>query len=93
MAQQPVRELMLIAVEAAAFLELSGDDVVDEDAAVEQMESIAARLQALPPAELEEFLRLVEEEAQRAARKGDRPLAEFLEGFPESFGLLPEDGA
>lgn len=81
------RVLMQIVVDELAFLEMSGDDVVDPDAAVRQLEGIAALLQELPSAERRQFLGFVKEQADRAARDEDRLLVEFLRKLPEALGL------
>lgn len=48
--------LMSAIVDAVLFLELSGNDIVDEDAAVGAMERMAAALRGLGPVEREQFV-------------------------------------
>jgi len=75
-------------VEAAAFLELSGDDVVHPDAAVQAMESIVASLARASDAEKAAVLaycRLRANEPSHDARRRD-----FYQGFGESFGLTDQ---
>jgi hypothetical protein len=81
------RLLMSIVLDALAFLELSGDDVVDPDAAVGLMESIAASLTALAPADRQEFLDFVEAQARDAAKRNDERVSRFLRSLPEALGL------
>ena len=79
-----VRTLVL---DALAFLELSGDEVVDPDAAVGLTESIAATLKALAPAERQEFIDFVEAQAQAAANRNDVRVSRFLHSLPDALGL------
>lgn len=55
--------LMQIVVECALFFELSGDDTLNEDAAVEMLETIAAGLQQLDDAAKERFRAFVHRRA------------------------------
>jgi hypothetical protein len=74
------------------FLELSGDDVVDPDSAVNALENIAHELGSIGDAErlaLREVLgELIEEE--QAGPSGSAPrreVIEFYQSFMENFGL------
>jgi hypothetical protein len=76
----------------AAFLELSGDDTVDPDSAVEAMEHIGVYLGRLPArrmAAIREQLARVAAHA-KAQRWGTEPV-EFFTEFVEHFGLSDED--
>ena len=79
--------LMNIVLDALAFLELSGDEVVHPDAAVGLVESIAACLKSLAPADRQVFLEFVEVEARAAALRDDSRVAQFLRTLPEALGL------
>jgi hypothetical protein len=81
------RTLMRAVLDAAAFLELADDETVDPDAAVEQMEQMAATLAGLSPEDRAELLGFAAESAEEARRAGDEERAEFLEGFGAGFGL------
>jgi hypothetical protein len=86
------RTLMRAVLDAAAFLELADDEILDPDAAVEQMEQMAVTLAELAPDERAGLLRFAAESAVEARASGDEERAEFLESFGESFGLDDEDG-
>jgi hypothetical protein len=82
-------------IEAALFLELSSDDLVDPDSAVRALESIAHELGSIGEAEraaLREALdELIAEE--QAGRNGSAPrqeVIEFYQSFFENFGLEEE---
>lgn len=75
-------------VEAIAFLELSGDDVLDADSAVAAMESIAA---ALGDSTLDERAAISSAVGRALQRERDgrnsRDAIEFYENFMDSMGL------
>ena len=82
-------------IEAALFLELSGDDVVDPDSAVKAMESIAYELSHSSDAEriaLREAVdELIDLERGVSPPRTPRPeVIEFLKSFMESVGLEGE---
>ena len=79
--------LMQIVIDEVAFLSLSSDDVLDQDAAVERLEHIAAALKALSPVDSAAFLAFIEEEAHRAELSGDAARLEFLRSIPDHLGL------
>ncbi len=71
-----------------AFLELSGDDTVDPDWAVEAMEHVAHYLGRLTEAEVGQVARQLASAAGYAHRKGwPERLVDFLEEFPEHCGV------
>jgi len=80
--------LMRALLDQAAFLELSGDDVIAPDAAVRQLEEIAAAMQSLLPEERAALLacsrRLADEERER---NGDAPRVHFLMSIGQRLGL------
>ena len=80
--------LMRLVLESAAFLELSGDDIVKPDSATAQLEEMAAQLQTLSEAErreLTEFAELLAREEKR--EHGRTPRSEFFLSIAEGFGL------
>jgi hypothetical protein len=79
-------------IEAARFLELSSDDLIDPDAAVKILESIALELVRSDDAErtaLREALdELIGEElAGREGCPSRQEVVDFYESFMENFGL------
>ena len=76
--------LMRAVVEAAAFLELAADDVLDPDVAVKELESMAYRLGQLNESEKRQLVAFTQAEADRASSVEYR---EFLRQFPEAMGL------
>lgn len=70
---------------SAAFLEISDDDAVDPDAAIEAMESVSAYLQRLP-SDRQQALR-----AALARLSAYGRLFDFLDGFFETSGPGGED--
>ena len=75
---------MRIVVGAAAFFELSDDDVLDADVAVKQLEWIASELQQLEPSAKDAVLAFVAAEAQGTT---DARYRAFLSELPEGLGL------
>jgi hypothetical protein len=75
---------MRIVLRTAAFLELCGDDVLDPDVAVKQLESIAAELQGLDSEARDELIELALREAEAAYDPAQR---DFLLSFADAFGL------
>jgi hypothetical protein len=85
----PVNEaLMRIVLDAAAFFELSGDDVVDPYIAVKQLEWISWELKGLDPSAKDAFVSLALAEAEATQ---DPRYRAFLLEFPEGLGLRDED--
>jgi hypothetical protein len=83
------KNLMTVVVETLAFLELSGDDVLNPDAALSQLEGAAATLDLLSPAEKAELVKFIRDYADEEEReKGPRERIDFFRAIPENFGLL-----
>jgi hypothetical protein len=77
-------------INAAAFLELSSDDVVNPDGAVKALESIAYTLHSASPEEISVIREALHEmtEVERAgAARAD--VLEFYEQFLENCGVTP----
>jgi hypothetical protein len=69
------KTLMRAVAESAAFVELSGDDIIDPDAAVAHMEQLGAVLQELSTEErkeLESFLVSMSESEKKAHGNQER---------------------
>ncbi len=79
----PVLAQLIVAV--VTFLEFSDASVVDEDAAVSQMENIAYVLGQLSQRHKDE---LVSELSKVAARTPDAVHREFIADLPGTFGLI-----
>ena len=84
---------MRIVVEVVVFLDLSGDDVVDPDAALSMLEWVSATLRELDDDERARLIAFVEREAERAETE---PLASdarrtFLRELPVAIGLREPD--
>ncbi len=88
-----MKSLAQAVVDAAAFLELSGDDVVSPDAAVDALESIAAALSEATREEKKCVLDYCAAQAKALvddASVGAAKRRAFYLGFEESFGLSDE---
>jgi hypothetical protein len=73
--------LMRALLQAAAFFELSSDEVLDPDAAVAALEDIAYLLRQLSAAEKKTLIAFVRAEAEAAESPAYRS---FLHDFPEA---------
>ena len=77
--------VLLAVLHADAFLQLSEDEAVDPDAAIEASESIGHYLRRLPPARVETVKRDLERLAAHARReKWPRDLVEFIRDYWEN---------
>ncbi len=82
------KQLLTIVVESLAFWELAGDELVDPDAAAEQMEGAVSTLRDLTPAEKAEFVSFVRNYAEEeVAEKGTPERIQFFRSLPENFEL------
>lgn len=79
------RVLVEIIAQLAVFLELAEEDVLKLEAAVQQQEDIASKLQQLTPAERTEFVRLLNEIAEENPFEAAR---EYLRSLPEAVGIV-----
>ena len=79
-----MHQLAKALIEAAAFLDLSSDEVVDPDSAVSVLEQIAAELALATPLELEVLQEVIDQKLQASRNGAER---EFYESFFEAFGL------
>ena len=81
--------LMKAVIESFVFLDNCDETVVDDDAAVAQMELLAAILSELDAHEREEFIRYVHEMvAEEEKGPGASERATFLKSLPENIGLI-----
>ena len=79
--------LMDAVVQAVVFLECSDSETVDEDAAVQMLEQIAATLQRLEPDQKNRFLNYLKQCAASADSEQDR---HAYEAMPGQLGLREE---
>ena len=78
-------------VHVIAFLGLSGEEVVDPDAATSQLEDVAAILRQLDESSRREFIACVEEIARRERdRSGDIARSAFIAALPSYLGIDAE---
>jgi hypothetical protein len=78
------QHIFQVVVDLVSFLALADDEIVDQDAALQQLENVAATLKRLPQGELDQFLTFI---AESAAQSEDRRRSEFLRSLPEQLGL------
>ena len=83
-----MRTLANAIIDLAAFLELSGDDIVDPDAAVNAMESLAFALKSATPEEVGAIRSAIRERLGSSSPER----AEFLRSFAENVGLAEQTG-
>jgi hypothetical protein len=76
-----------VITQVVLFLELSGDEIVDNDAAVNCMEQIAVTLQSLSSDERMRFVEYLHERAESLAPGDER---ECIRAMPRNLGLLNE---
>ncbi len=82
------KDLMTIVLEAAAFWELAGDEIVDPEAAAAQMEGVLSVLQRLTPEEKAELTNFAREYAAlEETQGGDAERVRFFRSFPDGLGL------
>ena len=82
-------KLMKSIVDFAAFLSLSGEDVVQPDAAVEQLEQLASTLKEMTHEDQQIFVHYINELARLEGQAGkDKRLTSFLETLPENLGIV-----
>jgi len=75
-------------IDLLAFLELSGDDVVNPDSAVQAMESAAATLQKLSPEDRRVFIDHLHHQTDVQRKRGaDQERVKFLESLAGNIGL------
>jgi hypothetical protein len=79
---------MQIIIDFAAFLELSGDDIIHPDAAVTQLEIMASGLRVLGEEDRRIFVQFIGDvAATRQAEGCSEELLNFLRSLPSDLGL------
>jgi hypothetical protein len=76
--------LMDVVVQTVLFLELSDQNIVDDDAAVAMLESIAATLQGMSGPEKEAFKQYLR---ARVAQSSDHKERQVLEAMADALGI------
>ena len=77
-------------IETAAFLEFSGDDVIDPDDAVRELEGIAHTLHSASPDEVAAIREALKEMVEASQTDSARETARrFSDAFLESMGATP----
>ena len=74
-------------VDVLWFIEVSEEEQMDQDDAVKMMEGVAHLVGRLSSEQRSELLKLL---GTMAESESDPARREFLEGFPEGFGLLDD---
>jgi hypothetical protein len=85
-----MKSLAKAIVESAAFLELSGDEVIDPDSAVQAIESISHSLQSASDQEKRALLDYCRDQASKlgdARSPQEEKRRDFYCGFGEALGL------
>lgn len=75
-------------VDVLWFIEGSEDEQMDQDDAIKVMEGVAHTLSTLPDDQRQELVALV---GEMAAAETDSARREFLDEFPEGFGLVDDE--
>jgi hypothetical protein len=70
-------------IDIALFLEYTNPELLDEDAAVEAMEQLAAELQHMPEGEQQQLAKQI----IGFSTSYEQPQRDFVEGLPEALGL------
>ncbi len=84
--------LLRIVVDQLCFLELSDDETINEDAAVEQFESIVSELASLGRGDRDRLVGLLAAVAAQARTKqASSARVEFLSSLPDALGLLKKE--
>ncbi|MBB4606211.1 MULTISPECIES: hypothetical protein [Xanthomonas] len=80
-------------IAAYVFLEFSGDDLIDPDAAVKAMEAMTAELQSSSAEEKEALIQTCAQEAAALrSASHDEQIAQFIADLPQATGLIEYDG-
>ncbi|WP_228974623.1 hypothetical protein [Streptomyces sp. DH12] len=82
------RALAEILVDVLHFVDGSDDEQMDQDDAVKVMEGVAYVISALPSDQRQELTELV---GVMADAECDPARREFLQEFPETFGLMDDE--
>ncbi len=88
-----MKSLAQAVVESAAFLELSGDEAIDPDAAVQAQEAIVSSLSEASDEEKKALLAYCRESAARLSSlhaQSDMKRRDFYLGFGDAFGITDE---
>lgn len=85
-----MRTLAKALIETAAFLEFSGEDTINPDDAVRELEGIAHTLHAASPEEITAIREALKEMVEASQTESSRAAARrFSDAFLESMGGTP----
>lgn len=85
-------QLMRAVICTATFFELSGDDIIDPDAALQQMESLSKILRDLSPTEKQKFIDFTQKYAlEEEANGASVERLDFIKSISDSLGLLDKE--
>lgn len=80
--------LMQATIDSAIFFGLSGEDIIQSDAAVAQLEGLASTLQKMSETDRQEFLLYVQHLARKEELENGKTMrVEFLSVLGENLGL------
>jgi predicted oxidoreductase len=79
--------LLKLIIDLVLVFANSGDEQIDPDFAVEQLEKISAGLKQLEPDMLQAFIEKIDDEASAATKLGNREYANQLRQLPSDLGL------
>ena len=88
-----MRNLARAVIEAACFLELSPESIVNQGAAVKALDTMSGTLQECSAEEKQAFIAECEAEAARWEATGQKNVAEvvaFIRSLPEALGVIDE---
>ncbi len=87
-----VDPLLAGVLHAMSFFELSDEDTVDEDWAVEAMEAVTYYLQRMTPVQIADMAEQLDRVAKHAKKKKmPGPFIEFVEEFMVNSGLVEDE--
>jgi hypothetical protein len=82
------KHLMGIIIEALVFLELSDDEAINPDFAIQQTELIVSKLDKLNASEKTEFIEFIKSYTANARTAGSsNQRIEFIKNLPSAIGL------
>jgi len=81
--------LLRIIIQHLSFLELSSDEIINQDAAIQEIENICSELENLSSVDKKKFRDFVKTYAEIESTAGQpEERVEFIKNIPESLGLI-----
>jgi hypothetical protein len=84
--------LMRLVLELSMVIELTSDELLDPDTAVQWQEDIGATVSDLPLDARQRFAEVARELADLARASGRHDEAAFYDNVPDDFGLFDDEG-